>query len=134
MARMILLVLGFGALAPAAGVAAAPCAGVDTALTEAREAASAPLVAQSVSAEVAAKDVSVGHYFAEGAWFVIGAEIPVADGEGYFFFERAGGAARLHDVWGGYADPSEAGALADWARALGAPDALARCFADVVTR
>jgi len=112
-----------------AACAATPCAGVDEALGDARRKAYAPIVAGAMASNLKPSDVTIERFLAEGDWIIVGAEVPVADGEGYFFFERVGDKLRFHDVWGGYADPSEAGEVAGWARKLGAPAGLARCFA-----
>jgi hypothetical protein len=115
----------------AAGQASAKdrCHGVDTALTEARRQAYAPLVAESVTRQASPAEVQIADFLRFGDWIVVGAEVPVADGEGFFFYRRDGDRLRFLDVWGGYADASEAGDVADWAEALGAPPVLAACFA-----
>jgi hypothetical protein len=110
--------------------AADPCAGVDTHLTAERKQAYAPLVAGSVTGKVSPSEVVIEDFLRLDDWIVVGAEVPSADGEGFFFFQKTGDKLRLHDVWGGYADPSEAGEIADWARGLGAPAGLATCFAN----
>lgn len=123
---------GVGFLAAGAGVAcaAAPCRGVDESLTDARRQAYAPIVAGATQANLKPSDVTVLHFLAEGDWIVVGASVPAADGEGYFFFERIGDKLRFHDVWGGVAERSEAGEVAAWARRPGAPAGLSRCFAE----
>lgn len=113
--------------------AADPCRGLDTALSEARKQAYRPIVAGSTGADVAPAQVEIADFLTDGGWIVVGAFVPVADGEGYFFFERSGGRLRFHDVWGGMAEPSEAAEIAAWAGTLGAPPPLARCFAHRVT-
>lgn len=113
--------------------AADPCRGLDTALTEARKQAYLPIVAGSIDADVAPAEVEVADFLTDGGWIVVGAFVPVADGEGFFFYERAGSRLRFHDVWGGMAEPSEAADIAAWAGALGVPAPLARCFAHRVT-
>lgn len=115
--------------ATGAASAAVPCTGVDTRLTDARRQSYAPLVAGALTERVGSSEVAIRHYLADGGWGVLGAEVPVADGEGFFFFERTGDKLRLRDTWAGYADPSELAELAEWARKLGAPETLARCFA-----
>lgn len=127
-----LAVLALLAASSAPALAGDPCAGIDTTLTDARRAAYAPIVAGTTAAHVKAADVTVGHYLAGGGWIVVGAFVPVADGEGYSFFERVDDKLHFRDVWGGVAERSEAGEVAAWAQGLGAPAGLSRCFASTV--
>lgn len=83
------------------------------------------------AASVAAADVSLGAFMQSGDWSVVYASTPVAD-DGVLFFQVAGGAKRFRDAWGGAADESGRGELEAWASGLGAPEELARCFADRV--
>ncbi len=76
--------------------------------------------------------MKVGAIMESGGWSVIYVSTPVSD-DGVMFFQMAGGKKRFRDIWGGYADPSERSELASWARKLGAPQDLARCFARTVT-
>lgn len=111
--------------------AAQPCAGVDTDLTDARKAEYAALVAKSLNAKVKPSAVGVSRYMGSGAWSAVYASTPVAD-DGVLFFEVADGKKQFKDVWGGVADPSERQDLIKWAKDLGAPVNLAKCFAHVV--
>ena len=133
--RTAIVVASMVAAAAGAGPATAAdaCRGIDTTLTEARRQAYAPIVVGSIGTEVAASEVDLEDFLKDGDWIVVGAVVPVADGEGFFFYERAGSKLTFRDVWGGMADPSEAGEIAAWAEALGAPRALARCFANRVS-
>ena len=108
--------------------AAAPCAGVDQALTSARKQEYAALVATFLSNKAKPSEIKVMGFMQDGAWSVAYVSTPVSD-DGYVFFQETKGAKRAKDVWGGMAQPSEQPEIAAWAKKLGAPDNLARCFA-----
>lgn len=74
-------------------------------------------------------EVEVLDFLRQGDWIVVGATAPVADGESYFFFQKSGDKLRFQDVWGGFAEASEAAEVAGWATALRAPASLSTCFA-----
>ena len=67
-----------------------------------------------------------------GNWSAAYISTPVAD-DGVMFFQTVSGRKHFRDVWGGGADPSERPELVAWARKLGAPADLAKCFAETVT-
>jgi hypothetical protein len=108
--------------------AATPCAGVDQALTSARKQEYATLVASFLSNKAKPAQIKVMAFMREGAWSVAYVSTPVSD-DGYVFFQETQGANHGKDVWGGMAQPSEQPEIAAWAKKLGAPDNLARCFA-----
>lgn len=126
----VVLLLGF--LAPSAAAAAAPCPGVDTSLSEDQKQEYAQLVASAVGNGVAPAQVNIIEYMQSGSWSAVHASTPQTD-PGFLFFETAGGRPQFKEAWGGMASPSEAPQLIAWAKDLGAPDALARCFAQNVT-
>ena len=115
-------------LLPGIASAATPCVGVDEALTSARKQEYAALVADFLRNKAKPSQIKIMGFMREGAWSVTYAATPVRD-DGYVFFEQTQGGKRGKDVWGGMGEPSEQPEIAAWAKKLGAPDNLARCFA-----
>lgn len=119
-------------LAPSANATTNQCTGVDTSLSEDRKKEYAQLVAEAVGKDVQPEQVEIIKYMQSGDWSAVYASTPVTD-PGVLFFAAAGGQPQFKNVWGGAADPSDTEELVTWATNLGAPDALARCFAETVT-
>lgn len=123
--------LGLAASAVSAQAASA-CGGVDTSLTHDRKQEYSRLVAKEVGNRVKPGQVEINNFMQSGHWSAVYASTPVSD-DGVLFFEQVNGRPQFKDVWGGWADPSERPELVAWAKKLGAPDNLSRCFADIVT-
>jgi hypothetical protein len=104
------------------------CRGVDEKLTSGSKQEYAALIAQDLRGKVKPSQVEELAFMKEGAWSVAYVSTPVSD-NGYFFSAEERGTKRAKDVWGGMAEPSERTQIAGWAKKLGAPDRLARCFA-----
>ncbi|XSG82577.1 MAG: hypothetical protein ACPW61_02015 [Methyloligella sp. ZOD6] len=117
-----------GAIASGSAYAADPCKGVEQTITDAKKREYSQLVAKSMTGKVKPSQVGLSNVLESGSWSAVYASTPVAD-DGVFFFQNK----KNKDVWGGWADPSERPELIDWAKQLGAPDDLARCFAQIVT-
>lgn len=133
-ALFLLLAADFaGSAGEAAVMAPGACPGVDTSLTAARKQEYAVLVMKSLTPKVAISGISVHDFMAEGAWSAVYASTPVSE-DGVFFYQAAAGRKQFKEVWGGWAEPSDKPELVKWARKLGAPEGLAACFADMVTR
>lgn len=131
--RAFPVVLLVALLAPsAAATSTAPCTGVDTSLTEDRKQQYAQLVAAAVGKGVEPEQVVISKYMQSGIWSAVYASTPETD-DGVLFFEATGGQPRFKDVWGGMADASAMPRLIAWATNIGAPEALAQCFAETVT-
>lgn len=114
--------------APAAGA----CAGADTQLTDARAREYAVLVAGAIEdGKVEPADAKIHRFLGSGAWSTVFASVPIAD-PGFFVFETRNGQAQFKDVWAGIADEDDSAGLIDWAKALGAPEEFAACFAQTV--
>lgn len=113
-------------------VAAQPCAGVDTNLTDPVKREYAAMVAKAVGKGVKPSQVKLSRVMQSGNWSAVYASTPQTD-DGMLFFETVDGRKQFKDVWGGWADPSERPELVAWAKKLGAPDRLAKCFARTVT-
>lgn len=107
--------------------AAWACAGVDTALTDARKQEYAKLVSAATDGKAAPATVSISAFMKSGDWSAVYAATQIAD-DGVFFFHNG----NFEDVWGGMAEESERGEVVAWAEKLGAPSDLAQCFADTV--
>jgi len=111
--------------------AASACAGADLQSDDARKAEYAPFVAGAVDGKVGPEDVEIHSFMRMGAWSVVFASIPIAD-PGWFVFETVDGDTRFKDVWAGMADEDDRPGLVDWAKALGAPEQFASCFAQTI--
>ena len=127
------LVLAYMTNAYSTAYAAQACEGVDTALSAARKHEYALLVAKAMTVKVDPSAVKLRNFMESGPWSAVYASTPVSD-DGVFFFQNVNGQKQFKEVWGGSADPSEKPELTKWVRDLGAPERLATCFADVVTR
>jgi hypothetical protein len=108
------------------------CNGVKVEVTKARKQAYAPLVAAAMENKVKPAQVEFEAILESGDWSAAYISTPVAD-DGMMFFQTVNGKKRFREVWGGWADPSERPELVAWAEKLGAPEKLARCFAETVT-
>jgi hypothetical protein len=126
--KIIGTTLAVALLASCAPVFAQGCDGIDTALTGARRAEYAALVAKVLAPSVRAGQIEILHVFEDGTWSAVEATTPVSD-VGMFFFDASQGAKRFKDVWGGLAQKSDRPQLVRWASKLGAPARLAQCFA-----
>lgn len=112
------------------------CVGVTTDLTDQLITNYADLIVNAFSEDLEpserfqSSDVEIYKFLESDDWSAVLAAIPTAD-IGMFFFEEGNGEKQFKDVWGGMpAEPSERPDLIQWAEALGAPQALATCFAD----
>ncbi|WPZ15489.1 hypothetical protein T8J41_06690 [Nitratireductor rhodophyticola] len=132
-AGIVLTATAVLALTEASSFAAkSTCDGVKVEMTKARKAEYAPLVASAMEAKIKPAQVEFGALIESGNWSAAYISTPVSD-DGMMFFETVNGRKRFREVWGGWAEPSERPELAAWARKLGAPDDLAKCFAWIVT-
>ncbi|WP_048648845.1 hypothetical protein [Nitratireductor soli] len=114
-----------------AGASPLKCDGVDTQLTKERRAEYTGLVAQALEMKPKVANVEIDKFMQSGAWSAVYASTAVSD-DGVLFFETVGGKKQFKDVWGGIADPSERKELIDWAKDLGSPENLAKCFAHMI--
>lgn len=108
------------------------CDGVKVEMTKARKAQYAPLVAAAMESNVKPAQVKFSAILESGNWSAAYISTPVSD-DGVMFFQTVDGKKRFRDVWGGWAEPSERPELAAWAKKLGAPTDMAKCFAETVT-
>lgn len=128
------MALALGALIFTIGPAraAAPCSGVEQQLNDAGKREYSQLVAKSLNVKVKPSQVEIEKFLESGSWSAVYASTPASD-DGVLFFQASNGTRQFKDVWGGWADASERPELVKWARKLGAPDDMARCFAAMVT-
>ncbi|WP_163268856.1 hypothetical protein [Chelativorans alearense] len=132
-AEIVMIALtGLGITLTSAFAANSACHGVKVEMTKARKAEYAPLVASVMESEVKPAQVTFSTIMESGNWSAAYVSTPVSD-DGVMFFQTVAGKKRFRDVWGGWADPSERPELVAWAKKLGAPTDLARCFAETVT-
>jgi hypothetical protein len=131
-ASIVLITLTGLAMAPTAAFAAeSGCNGVKVEATKVRKEAYAPLVVSAMGGKVKSSQVEFLAILESGNWSAAYVSTPIAD-DGVMFFQNVNGKKRFRDVWGGWADPSERPELVAWARKLGAPADLAKCFAETV--
>ena len=123
---------GLGMTLTSAFAANNACDGVKVEVTKARKQDYAALVASAMDSRVKSAQVKISGIMESGSWSAAYVSTPVSD-DGMMFFQVVNGKKKFRDVWGGYADPSEKAELVSWAKKLGAPEKLARCFAETVT-
>jgi hypothetical protein len=132
-AKIVMIGLtGLGVTLTSAFAANSVCDGVKVEVTQARKSEYAPLVASAIKSKVKPAQVKFSAIMESGAWSAAYVSTPVSD-DGVMFFQTVNGKKQFRDVWGGYAQPSEKPELVSWAKKLGAPQDLARCFAQTVT-
>ncbi|UUP16546.1 hypothetical protein [Nitratireductor thuwali] len=129
---IVIAVMGLGIALPSAFAANRACDGVKVEMTKARKEAYARLVASAMDNEFKPAQVGFFSIMESGNWSAAYISTPVSD-DGVMFFQTIDGTKRFRDVWGGWAEPSERPELTAWARKLGAPADLAKCFAETVT-
>jgi hypothetical protein len=112
--------------------AADPCLDVSVEVTEERKHEYAPLVVKAIGGKVKAAQVKFYSVLESGPWSAVYIGTASTD-DAVLFFESANGRKQFKELWGGWADPSEKPELSKWAKNLGAPEKLARCFAATVT-
>ena len=122
--RPLLLIAALLAASPAY---AATCPTLLAKATPATRAADAALIRKLAHQNVRAS--GIGDVLSDGKWRVIWATPENAE-NGVYFFRRGAKGWRYVDVWGGVVAPGEKPGVLQWARKLGTPPAIARCFAD----
>ncbi|MEO9341021.1 hypothetical protein ABFT80_26865 [Mesorhizobium sp. SB112] len=130
---IVMITAAFASFMPCdpASATSGACKGIDTTLTEARKHDYAALVANSVTVKIKPSSVNFQNFMTSAAWSAVYASTPETE-PGVFFFEAVGGQKRFKDVWGGFAVEEDRPELIAWAKALGAPENLAKCFAHAV--
>ncbi|MBZ9963601.1 hypothetical protein [Mesorhizobium sp. BR1-1-2] len=127
-----IVMIGLAGLIPTSAFANDACDGVKVEVTKARKQEYAPLVASAMDNKFKPARAKFITILESGNWSAAYVSTPVSD-DGVMFFQTVDGRKQFRDVWGGYADPSEKPELVSWAKKLGAPEKLARCFAETVT-
>lgn len=131
--KIVIVALAWLGMTLTSAVAASnACDGVKVEATKARKQEYAPLVVSAMEAKIKPAQVEFTAIMESGDWSAAYISTPASD-DGVMFFQAVNGKKRFRDVWGGWADPSEKPELVSWARKLGAPADLARCFAETVT-
>ncbi|MER9076545.1 hypothetical protein NKH80_27885 [Mesorhizobium sp. M0904] len=123
---------GLGMTLTSAFAAGSACDGIKVEATKARKQEYASLVASALNNKVKPARVKFITIIENGNWSAAYVSTPVSD-DGVMFFQTVDGKKQFRDVWGGYAEPSEKPELVSWAKKLGAPQDLAKCFAEQVT-
>jgi len=123
---------GLGMTLSSAFAANSVCDGIKVDVTEARKQEYGPLVAAAMDNKFKPARAKFITIMESGNWSAAYVSTPISD-DGVMFFQTVDGKKQFRDVWGGYADPSEKPEVVSWAKKLGAPERLARCFAETVT-
>ncbi|WP_353645196.1 hypothetical protein [Mesorhizobium sp. WSM2239] len=131
-AKIVMSLAGLGIALTPAFAAKNDCDGVKVEMTKARKQEYAPLVASAMDNKIKPAQVKFSAIMENGDWSAAYVSTPVSD-DGVMFFQTVNGKKRFREVWGGWADPSEKPELVAWAKKLGAPSGLAKCFAEIVT-
>ncbi|MGH6861052.1 MAG: hypothetical protein ACRECY_12390 [Phyllobacterium sp.] len=132
-AKIIVIGLaGLGMMTTSAFAAHNACDGVTVEATLSRKHEYAPLVAAAMDNTFKPAQATFIAIMESDDWSAAYVSVPVAD-DGVMFFQTVNGKKQFRDVWGGFAQPSEKPQLVSWAKKLGAPEKLAKCFAETVT-
>ncbi|MER8884256.1 hypothetical protein NKH84_12290 [Mesorhizobium sp. M0902] len=123
---------GLGMALTSAFAANNACDGIKVEVTKARKQEYAPLVVSAMTNKFKPAQAKFFSIMESGSWSAAYVSTPVSD-DGVMFFQTVDGKKQFRDVWGGYAEPSEKPELVSWAKKLGAPQDLAKCFAETVT-
>lgn len=123
---------GLGITLNPAFAANGACDGIKVEATKARKQEYAALAASALDNKVRPARVKFISIMENGNWSAAYVSTPVSE-DGVMFFQTVDGKKQFRDVWGGYAEPSEKPELVTWAKKLGAPQDLAKCFAEQVT-
>ncbi|AZN97248.1 hypothetical protein EJ066_08065 [Mesorhizobium sp. M9A.F.Ca.ET.002.03.1.2] len=132
-AKIVMIGLtGLGMTLTSAFAAINACDGVKVEATKARKQEYAHLVVSAMDNKFKPAQAKFITIMESGNWSAAYVSTPVSD-DGVMFFQAVNGNKQFRDVWGGYAEPSEKPELVSWAKKLGAPQDLAKCFAETVT-
>jgi hypothetical protein len=115
-------------------VAADPCATANTTLTAAQKRMYARSISSNLTAWQAPAKIKIEKAITVGNWTAVWAT-PSGAEQGIFFYSRKASRLKFHDVWGGYASPSEEPSLVQWVKKLDSsvPSNFAECFAGTAT-
>jgi hypothetical protein len=107
-------------------VLAAPCSGIDGALSAERKAA----VGSALAAQLKTSKVDILKVFRDGSWTILYVDTHMSD-EAFFFYPDDPAKTAYVTLWSGAAALDEGPVLRQWAleNARGIPPALAECFA-----
>lgn len=123
---------GLGLTLTPAFAANMACDPIKVEMTKVRKQAYGSLVVSAMNNKIKPAQVKFSTIMESGNWSAVYVSTPISD-DGMMFFQTVNGKKQFRDVWGGYAEPSEKPELIAWAKKLGAPEILARCFAETVT-
>jgi hypothetical protein len=125
---LALLIASFSAFATT------PCAKVSTTLTPAQR----KMYARSISSKLTKwrppAQIKIDKALTLENWTAVWATRQNAE-QGIFFYSQEKSGLTFHDVWGGYATPSDKPNIVQWVKKLSSsvPDDFAECFAETVT-
>ena len=114
--------------------AAEPCAKASTQLTPPERKMYARSISSNLFKWQPPAQIKIQKSLVVANWTAVWAT-PTGAEQGVFFYSEEKGSLVYHDVWGGYATPSEKAKLVQWVKKLSpsVPDEFAQCFADTVT-
>ncbi len=114
--------------------AAAPCAKVSTTLTPVQRKMYARSISSNLTKWQSPAQIKIDKALTLENWTAVWATPQNAE-QGIFFYSQEKSGLTFHDVWGGYATPSDKPNIVQWVKKLSpsAPDGFAECFAEIVT-
>jgi CheY-like chemotaxis protein len=121
-------------MASISAFAAGPCAGKVTTPTPAQRTMYARSISSNFSKQQSPSTVEIEKILTLHNWTAIWAS-PKDMEQGVFIYSQEKTGLSFHDVWGGYATPSEKPEVLRWIKKLSSsvPDDFANCLADTIT-
>jgi hypothetical protein len=114
-------------------IAANPCAGVSTTLSATEKRMYARSVSSSLTNGATPAQIKIEKAISLKNWTAVWAT-PKDMEQGIFFYSQEKSGLKFHDVWGGFALPSDKPDIVRWIEKLSAsiPDDFAECAAETI--
>jgi hypothetical protein len=131
---MKILVIAVLLVFSGSAVAANPCAGESATLSAAEKKMYARSISSNLTKWQPPDQIKIDKATSLKNWTAVWAT-PKGVEQGIFFYSQEKSGLTFHDVWGGYATPSEKPGIVQWVKQLSSsvPDDFAQCFAETVT-
>ncbi len=115
-------------------VAATPCAGASTTLSAAEKKMYARSIASNLTKWEPPAQIKIDKAISLKNWAAVWATPKNAE-QGIFFYSQGKSGLTFHDVWGGFALPSDKPDVVRWVKKLSSsvPDDFAECAAEIIT-
>ncbi len=114
-------------------VAANPCAGESTTLSAAEKKMYARSISSNLTKWEPPAQIKIGKAISLKNWTAVWATPKDAE-QGVFFYSQEKSGLTFHDVWGGFAVPSDKPDIVRWVKKLSSsvPDNFAECAAETI--